>query len=145
MDDVLIKTIRCGIRTAGVVALLGVLFWGARYVGWSYEDTRVVLGIVNAYGPEFVALVLFVMNGVVFYRASAADNEHSFIHFFVEGKKENVYRLGYWIMLQVAVWSIFALFWREKLDAAYFLAVATVFVGKSAVDSIGHHFGKKDG
>lgn len=145
-NDLRLKTIRCAIRTAGALAFVGLLILSKKYLGWTwtYEDTKVVLGIVNSFGPELVLLTIFGVNGLIFYNATKADNGFDFIHFFMEGHPENVYRLGYFLLMEAALWSIFALYWRDKLDSSYWGVIGSLFVIKASVDSIGHHFGKKN-
>jgi hypothetical protein len=101
-----------------------------------------VLGIVNNYGPELAGVMLFGMNGYIFYVATRADNEFSFVHFFMEGRPENLYRLGYWLFAQVGVWAVVAMYWRDKLDTAFMVGVLGVFVGERAINSWAHHRSK---
>jgi hypothetical protein len=143
----MVKVLRCVIRTVGILSLVALVIWSKKYLGWewTYEDTRVVLGIVNNYGPEITGLLLFAGNGYIVYTASKADNDFHFVHFFMEGRPENLYRFGYWLFAQAGIWSIVAMYWRDKLDAAFWLTIGGIFVGERAINSIGHHFGKKGG
>ena len=147
MSELVLKTIRCAIRTVGGLVLIALVIWSKKFLGWewTYEDTKVILGIINSFGPELVLLTIFGVNGLIFYRATKSDNGFDFIHFFMEGKPENVYRLGYFLLMEAALWSIFALYWRGKLDAGYWGVIGSLFVVKASIDSIGHHFGKKPG
>ena len=140
MSELALKTIRCAIRTVGILTTLGLIIWSKKLLGWewTYEDTKVFLGIITNFGPELVLLVMFGTNGLIFYRATKADNGFDFVHFFIEGKPENIYRLGYFLLLEAALWSIFALYWRDKLESGYWAVIGGIFIGKAAVDSIGY-------
>ena len=140
MNNLALKTIRCAIRTLGFLVLVGLIIWSKKLLGWewTYEDTKVLLGIITNFGPELVLLVMFGTNGLIFYRATKSDNGFDFVHFFIEGKPENIYRLGYFLLLEAALWSIFALYWCDKLESGYWAVIGGIFIGKAAIDSVGY-------
>lgn len=129
MSDSLAKIILCGVRTAGFLLLLVVMIWGAKYLELGYEDARVILGIVNAYGPELSGLFLYGAIGFAFYTASKSEtNTFRFTGFFRSDSEENVGKLIYFLLGVTVMWSYFALFWRERLDTGYVVATGTLFI-----------------
>jgi hypothetical protein len=129
MNELVLKTIRCAVRTVGFLALVALLIWGAKYLELKYEDARAILGIINAYGPELSGIFLFGSIGLAFYKASAnKDVPFSFIGFFRSDGQENVGKLIYFLLGVTVVWSYFALFWREKLDAGYVIGTGFLII-----------------
>lgn len=142
MNEHTAKIVYCVIRTAGLLGALALSVWAAKVLELGYEDLRTILGMFNAYFPEFVALVMFAMVGLIFYRASVNDeNEFNFVNFFVAGKSEDIWRLGYFVLLLCAAWSIFLLAWRDKLTPEYIGVVLTAFILKNIADTAGKAWG----
>ena len=140
------KAILCAIRTVGAVALVGVMWWGARSVGWSYEDTRTVLGLVTNFLPETILLFGIGGGAFVFYRMDADEkNDFTFAAFFKAGSQYDIYRFGYFWLLIIASWTIFITAWRDKELVALVSLILTIFVAKSAVDSVAGAIGKPRG
>lgn len=129
MNEHTYKIILCSIRTFGILATIALAIMGAKYLELSYEDARVILGIVNSYGPELSGLFLYGSIGIAFYRASAdKGNKFSFTGFFRSDSPENVGKLIYFLLGITVMWTYFALFWREKLDVGYVVATGTLFI-----------------
>jgi hypothetical protein len=136
------KLARCIVRTLGALAILALAIWAAKYLELDYEDARALLGIVNAYLPELVAIGLGTGVGVVFYRASVSEeNEFSFVNFFMAGKREDLWRFGYFVLLVTAVWVIFTMVWRDRLDAAMMGVILGAFIAKNMIDTAGKAWG----
>lgn len=142
MNELTAKTIYCAIRTAGLLGAFALTIWAAKIMELGYEDLRTLLAIFNAYFPEFVALVIFGMVGLIFYRASINENnEFNFVNFFISGKNEDIWRLGYFVLMLAATWSIFLLAWRDKLTPEYAGVVLTAFILKNIADTAGKAWG----
>jgi len=137
------KLLMCSIRTVGVVLIFWVLGLLIRYFEIDYEDVKAVLGIINSYSPELLLIGMLAGVGFAFYRSTQDEtSEFDFMHFFMAGKPEDIWKLGYFLLLLVAMWSIFALIWRDKLTTEYAWAVFGTFVLKNAADALGKAFGK---
>ena len=137
------KILMCSIRTLGVVAGLWILGTLIRYFEIDYEDVKTVLGIINAYAPELVLIGLLFGAGFAFYKSTIDENkEFDFMHFFMADKPEDIFRLGYFMLLLVAMWSIFALIWRDKMSTEYAGVVFGAFIVKNIGDAMGKAFGK---
>lgn len=143
MNDVILQSIKCAIRTLGAIALVLALFWGARYVGWTYDDTKTVLGMVNAYFPELVLLAGIGGGAVVFARMSADDsNDFKFSAFFRARGTYDIYRFGYFWLLIIAAWAVFVTAWRDKPLVDLMTVVLGIFIVKGVADSIAGALGK---
>lgn len=134
--------ILCIVRSTAFLAFLATVILGARYLELDYADAKAILVLVNAYFPEMVALVIFSVAGLVFYRASInADNDFEFVDFFRADKHADIWRLGYFLLLLAAVWSIFAMYWREKLTPEYIGVILAAFIVKNIADTAGKIWG----
>jgi len=139
------KIVLCTVRTVGSLLLLVAVIVGWRYLGMTHDDLRSGLALINSYFPSLVAMVLFTAVGYVFYRASLRpDNDFEFVNFFKEDRPENIWKLGYFLLLVTVMWSIFALYWNEKLTTEYVVGVLAIFIVKSAVDSVGRAWGSNN-
>ena len=133
----------CAFRTIGAVLALWVLGELIKYFGITYADVKTVLGLINAYAPELVLLGLLSGAGFAFYKSTTdEDQEFDFMHFFMAGHKEDIFKLGYFLLLIVAVWSVFALIWRDKFSTEYMAVVLAAFIAKNVADTAGRAFGK---
>lgn len=146
MNEHMGKVIMCGLRIFGGLGFVAVMWWGARYVGWTYEDTRTVLGIVTNFMPETVLLLGIGGGAFVFYRMDADEqNDFTFAALFKAGSAYDIYRFGYFWLLIIASWTIFITAWRDKELVALVSLILTIFVAKSAVDSVAGAMGKPRG
>ena len=138
------KIALCAIRTAGILVTVIVLIAGARALELDYDDARTVLGIFNAYFPEFVALAIFVAVATVFYRATFSNDDFSFVYFFVTrpDRHEDLWKLGYFVLLVVCVWLIFTLVWRDKPIETALGIILGAFILKNIADTAGKALGK---
>jgi len=139
------KLMLCAVRILSVLFLFVLLVFTSKYLGFNRGDLETTLLLMNKYFVEFVALIMYGAVAVIFYRASINEkNSFHFVNFFKTGPgiEEDPYKLGYFLLLLTVIWSIFALFWREKLTTEYVGVVLGVFVVKASVDSIGKAFGK---
>lgn len=136
------KLVLCISRTIGTIMILALVIAGAKWLELDYEDVKTILTIFNSYFPQLVALVIFATAFFVFYRASIDEkNAFTFANFFKAGKAEDMGRLGYFLLLLAAIWSIFAMYWRERLTAEYIGVLLTAFIVKNVADTIGKSFG----
>lgn len=142
MTPTTLKLAMCAVRTFGTIAVIGIVGMLVRYFAIDYDDVKAVLGIINAYAPELILLTLIGGVGFAFYRATIdPDSDFDFMHFFMAGKPEDIFKLGYFALLLVAVWSIFALIWRDRYTTEYALAVFGAFLLKAGLDTAGKAWG----
>lgn len=142
MTELKTKLLMCSIRTVGVVIGLWILGALVRYFGITYTDVKAVLGIINAYAPELVLIGLLSAAGIGFYHATMSDaTEFDFMNFFVAGKPEDIFKLGYFALLLVSIWAVFALIWRDRLTEGYLGIILGAFIAKGMMDTAGKSWG----
>ena len=138
------KVALCAVRTAGLLALVALTWTGARYVGWTYEDTRTVLGIITNFLPEAVLLLGIAGGAFVFYRMDADEkSDFEFAALFKAGSPYDIDRFVRFWLLIICSWVVFVLAWRDKPLEAVLGIIIGAFLLKAGSDSWAKAMGKQ--
>ena len=142
MSELRTRLLLCSIRTVGAVAIVWILGVLVKYFEITYTDVKAVLAIINAYAPELVLIGLLSAAGFGFYHASMSDaTDFDFMNFFIAGKPEDIFKLGYFALLLVSIWAVFALIWRDRLTEGYLGIILGAFIAKGMMDTAGKSWG----
>jgi hypothetical protein len=129
------KIIFLVLRFVGTAFVLGSLAFFLKYIAWDYGATKAGLTLVYEYFPLMMAIAMFAVVGVVFYRASTTMADFNFVYFFMtkDNVHEDIRKLVYFALSLTLLWSIYAKFHTGTLTTDYIVAVGLIVLGDRAM------------